>query len=343
MKSILVLLLLTHALIAHVNANDATMLALGYDDQHDQFFASITHVDTSTGQLSFGVNSSLYSLDSSLQPCINTKFNDEMGETYYAIETFNNFNYGFDIVAQYGTVRRVNFTLDGRPVSYLVVAWSYSENLEAFISIGWQDDTTSKTYHTSHKNDKFLYKGNDAGAEVASIDPMSGQIKSLVKVPGYAFLECASLVSGNWFHYMYEDESEQAFTMSVNLRTGEFYPVSFPKSIFGLILNFASLPQEDSGSTFVVTTELGYVHLVYPEAGYYSLPIAQLNVAKYGQVQLASSVLFHPTLSPRNSTLTSILTNKSQAYLANLDLNSKLIDYSSLHNDVYDVGFWNLK
>ena len=305
MRNISILLLLLVARATTTQAENGTLPVLGvsFQEGEDKFYAAIGALSLTGGNVSFANQSADYQIDSQLQPCINARFtldSEENARDYYAIQTMRDGQSAFDVIDQTGTVSRQNYSLDGQVISYLVVAWAWSPVDQRLISIGWsleegvgKRSVTAPSSLLSHQEVKgpWVVGGKrsqkDAGPQVAAIDPTTGVIEVLTDVPGYAFLECAAVISNGWFHYFWLDYDNTQYTGSLSLSSHEFHAVRVP-DIFGLVLNLASFP--GLGSSLVASTEHGLVALVQPEMGILTDPYAMFKAAE-GQVALGASTM----------------------------------------------------
>ena len=312
-----------------VEAND--FLAIGYDETSNKMFASVSSMSLDTGETNFGTASETYSIDSSLQPCINAAFPMSDNMIAYAIQTYDGTSYAFDVVNENGTVAHRQYRENGKPVSFLAVSWSYSTRLKSLVGIGWRDDMTPSNLLNHKKQGKNMrhVSSSFSPVEIFLVSPMTGEVAALVSVPGYAFLECASATANDWFHYMYEDESQAQYTMSVNLVTRKLYSVRVPINLFGMVLNF--IVEDPTSSTFYVVTEQGTIHEIQPELQHCSLPIRIIDSSKFGKIQLSFSIW-------ENSSIYTMLgDNLGVSSMSNFTFKAL-----PLHKDLYTVGFWNL-
>src|SRR5205807_1128823 len=127
------------------------------------------------------------------QFCINAKF-EHQGHTFYAIQTFDGQEYGFQVLGLNGTLSMLNYTtMSGKPLSFLSVAWTYSPVFKSLVAIAFQDVIYRPSDHDKLlKTVKVNANVNGNGVQVAFVNPLSGQVRPIVDVHGYAFLECAA-------------------------------------------------------------------------------------------------------------------------------------------------------
>lgn len=113
-----------------VSAASLPVLGVTFTEGVDKFSAAIGSLNVGGGAVLFGKPSDPYDIDSQLMPCINAQFTSA-GNVAYAVQTVRNDSkgqpsYTFDLVDVLGTVAKLNYSIFGVPLSYLVVAWAYS-------------------------------------------------------------------------------------------------------------------------------------------------------------------------------------------------------------------------
>jgi hypothetical protein len=249
--------------------------------------ASIVKLNETTGMINRGKSSHAY--DIPMTNCINARLSSASLDYAILLSSSTYLLLNFK-----GTMSKQNFLTKGANVDYEIVTWSYSENLKSLVMIGWQTTKNNKPINIGsyralikHSFDKHLFI-----PKVSIVKYQTGNIKTFTNVSGSAFLMCTSVVSGDWFHYAYLDNSpySEQYTMSINLATGKQHSMHFSMDTYTSIITITISAQSlnnDNVVAFLVITENNIIRIFHPLKNEHYI-IGALN--KYhGTISIGSS------------------------------------------------------
>jgi hypothetical protein len=227
-------------LVSIVSSYGLHLLGVGVNSD-GTLFSAVGTLDTGTGDVSFGANSSAYI--GGQQICINAFIPYATGASY-AVGTAGR----YEIVSEKNSIH-VNYSL----FEWVTIAWTYSETLNHIVVMGWQvpsDIFFDEYFEIFQINGaQYIRSLNDVKPQIATVNVTTGKVKHVGDIDGGAFLMCGSAVTDNapnnsiLFHYVFlDDQMKNQLVGTYDVTHKNSYSLEFNMTKNGQVFALSSLP-----------------------------------------------------------------------------------------------------